>query len=130
MTKRPPVAARGKDDPKGTAMTALLQHQFDHPAPLHGVPRFTGDWVDAAVVLGHGTIRVDTAERGLILIPDDFETLKAALAPARIAAGPRPAGARRGVQFNEALGVLLVPGGHDRAGRSFFPVRPAGASTA
>lgn len=121
MRKRPPVAARGKDDPKGTAMQALLHHTTDAPAPSTGTPRFAGDWVDAAVVLGHGTIRVDTAAGGHILIPDDFAALRAALPPA----APRQAAGQPTVQFNQALGMLLVPGGHHRAGRSFFPVHPA-----
>lgn len=133
MTKRPPVAARGKDDPKGTAMQALLQHPSATPHPPHGLPRFSGDWVDASVILGHGTIRVDTADQGHILIPKDFETLVGALDvsaaghPAR--SWPGAGAGRSAVQFNAALGMLLVPGGHDRVGRSFFPVRPAGAST-
>ncbi|MBM6621786.1 hypothetical protein JTF08_09215 [Micrococcaceae bacterium RIT802] len=101
-------------------MQALLHHTTDHPHPSPGTPRFAGDWVDAAVVLGHGTMRVDTGEQGHILIPEDFGTLRDALAPS---------GSLAGVQFNAALGMLLVPGGHDRAGRSFFAVRPAGAST-
>ncbi|WP_372698426.1 hypothetical protein [Arthrobacter sp. JSM 101049] len=125
MTKRPPVAARGKDDPKGTTMPALLHdpldHLLDHPEPPHGSQRFDGDWVDAAVVLGEGTIRVDAAGRGHHLIAEDFAALRAALAPV----APRQAAGTSTVQFNQALGMLLVPGGHHRAGRSFFPVHPA-----
>ncbi|WP_417215341.1 hypothetical protein [Arthrobacter sp.] len=102
-------------------MQAMPLHPYPAPHPSPGMPRFRGDWVDAAVVLGHGTIRVDTAEQGHILLPEDFETLSAALR--------MPAAGRSAVQFNAALGMLLVPGGHDRVGRSFFPVRPAGAQT-
>lgn len=104
-------------------MQALLPHTPDHPHPSTGTPRFTGDWVEAAVVLEHGGIRVDTAEGTRLLIAEDFETLDQALA----VAGPvgRGTGARTGVQYNQTLGQLLVPGGHERAGRSFFAVRPA-----
>lgn len=131
MTKRPPVATRGKDDPKGEPMTALLQHTTERPHPSPGIQRFAGDWVDAVVVLGHGTIRVDAGNEGHILIPEDFETLREALAvpeptERRPRRGPGPV-VRPGVQFNAALGILLVPGGHDRAGRSFFRVSRAGS---
>ena len=104
-------------------MQALLPHTPDHPHPSTGTPRFTGDWVETVVVLEHGRIRVDTAEGMHLLIPEDFETLEQALA---VAGGVRcGTGARTGVQYNQTLGRLLVPGGHERAGRSFFAVRPA-----
>lgn len=113
-------------------MSALLQHTTTPTHHSPGAARFSGDWVDAAVVLGRGTIRVDTFDQGHLLVPEDFATLRAALTgPEADARTVRPAArpARPGVQFNAALGMLLVPGGHGRAGRSFFPVHPAGAAT-
>ncbi len=111
-------------------MPALLHHHSHDPAPTRGAPRFTGDWVDAVVVLGNGTVRIDTRDRGYILISDDFSSLRDALWPPREAIPAGGGGRRRtGVQFNEQLKVLLVPGGHERAGRSFFPLHPAPSAT-
>lgn len=104
-------------------MQALLPHTPDHPHPAPGIPRFAGDWVDAAVVLEQGRIRVETAVGEHLLIPGDYETLSRALSVTGRAG--RGWGARTGVQYNQTLGRLLVPGGHERAGRSFFTVRSA-----
>ncbi|MGO2005470.1 MULTISPECIES: hypothetical protein [Micrococcaceae] len=109
-----------------------LQHLHSPNAPaIHrGVPRFSGDWVDAAVVLGHGTVRIDTFDRGYILMTDDFQSLRHALGPTRtLRTTGGSASGRAGVQFNAQFNMLLVPGGHARAGRSFFPLHPAPSTT-
>ncbi|MDN5754450.1 MAG: hypothetical protein ACTHWW_07015 [Arthrobacter sp.] len=105
-------------------MPTLLRHHSHAPAapPAHAAPRFSGDWVDAVVVLGNGTVRIDTRDRGYLLLSDDFTSLREALSPPREAITD---GQRTGVQFNEQLKVLLVPGGHERAGRSFFHLHAA-----
>ena len=111
-------------------MPALLQHSSPAPTDPRGASRFSGDWVDAVVVLGHGTVHIDTHERGYLLISDDFTNLRQALWPPRAAVASAGGDRRRsGVQFNEQLQVLLVPGGHERAGRSFFPLHPAPSPT-
>lgn len=111
-------------------MPTLLHHHSHTPAPPRGAPRFTGDWVDVVVVLGNGTVRIDTRDRGYILISDDFSSLSEALSPPRAAVtASGGASLRTGVQFNEQLKVLLVPGGQERAGRSFFPLHPAPSAT-
>ncbi|MGP5731645.1 hypothetical protein [Arthrobacter rhombi] len=112
-------------------MPALLQHSTHTPTDPRGAPRFSGDWVDAVVVLGNETVSIDTHERGYLLISDDFTSLSQALGPPRAVVAADRGGTRRrsGVQFNEQLNMLLVPGGHERAGRSFFPLHPAPSPT-
>ena len=80
-----------------------------------GEPRFRGDWIDARLVLGRGTVRVLAGGLDRTLVPDDFRALAASV----------PEGGRARVQFNPDLGRLLVPGGHARGGRSFFRLAPA-----
>lgn len=79
-------------------------------------PRFPGDWVDAMLYLGHGTVRITGRDVDRILLVDDFEALRRAV----------PQGSPAMVQINPDLGRMLVPGGHARAGRSFFTLSSAG----
>jgi hypothetical protein len=86
--------------------------------PQHTAPRFANDWIPATLRLGHGTVHVGSGALDWILVPDDFEALERAVGRQ----------GRTEVEWNPDLGRLLVPGGHERTGRSFFTLRPAGVS--
>ena len=128
MTKRPvrqPPA--GKSDPKGPAMSARpLLDTVPPPAPralafapepvvpvsAHNAPRFANDWIGAVLRLcpERRMVRIAAGTLEWLLAAADFDTL------AEAAGGVGPLA----VEWNPDLGQVLVPGGHQRGGASFF----------
>lgn len=94
----------------------MSHHTYTAPAAAaNPLPRFAGDWISAWLDFDPGT--------GLLQLgAGPNEWLLEALSPDKLAAALDGRGPAE-VQFNPELRVLLLPGGYESAGTSFFRLR-------
>ncbi|MEE1622238.1 hypothetical protein ACQ3I4_10810 [Zafaria sp. Z1313] len=101
------------------ATTAAPRRSARRPA-ARSAPRFAGDWVSATLRLDahRRIVRLNTGEVEWLLEAEDFDAVSEAVR-GRVLAD---------VEWSPDLRRLLVPGAHERAGTSFFRLRPTGSA--